>query len=426
MVRDWTRGERTNARQGRRPPVGGIVLLVFALVAPARAHEAALAPVLRVGTSGDYAPFSFRTADGQLTGFDVRVVERLAADLGRRVELVGFQWPDLLEQLEAGAFDVAMSGVTVRPERAVWVNFTRPYARTGAVAVIRSRDHARFRTLATLDRPAVRIAVNRGGHLEQVARTKFPHAHVVAIANNTALPDLLRRGRAAAVISEELEARTWPGQDLATLGPFTHDRKAYAVRRGTGDLLRQVDDWLAAREADGWLNTQRQRWLGEQATLTPPQATFEALGGAIALRLQLMPAVAAVKRREHLPIEDPAQEARVIERVRAAARSAGLNPEDVAELFHVQMAVAKAVEQHAAQGAAPPNASLADLRAAVATVSDQVIVELARCQPWLQDATYRRDLAHTVRDSLTMPGLSPALVTQLVDALLGVHPAGAG
>ena len=38
------------------------------------------------------------------------------------------------------------------------------------------------------------------------------------------------------------------------------------------------------------------------------------------LRLQLMPYVAAVKRREHLPIHDPAQEARVLEHVRDGSR----------------------------------------------------------------------------------------------------------
>src|SRR4051794_8647845 len=45
---------------------------------PARAR-------LRVGTSGDYAPFSVRDASGALHGFDVEIADALATDLGLEV-----------------------------------------------------------------------------------------------------------------------------------------------------------------------------------------------------------------------------------------------------------------------------------------------------------------------------------------------------
>jgi len=91
------------------------VLVVLAV----RVCFAQLTPgaALRVGTSGDYAPFSFHAPSGELTGFDVVVAQRLGHDLGRSVEFVPFQWPDLTGRLRTGAFDVAMSGVTVRADR---------------------------------------------------------------------------------------------------------------------------------------------------------------------------------------------------------------------------------------------------------------------------------------------------------------------
>lgn len=376
---------------------------------------------LRIGTSGDYAPFSFHAPSGELTGFDIVVAQRLAHDLGRRVEFVAFRWPDLVSRQRSGAFDVAMSGVTVRADRALFVDFTRPYALSGAVAVIRTADRERFRTVADLDRETVRIAVNRGGHLEQVARQQFAHAQLVALAENTALPNALVRGEVDAAISEEFEARTWTAAPFTTLGPFTLDRKAYAVRRESAELRRQIDDWLAAREADGWLNEQRRRWLGNQAARTPEQAGFESLVAAMDLRLQLMPLVAAVKHREQLPIEDPAQEARVIERVRTAAAAAGLQPDAAVDLFRIQMAAAKAVEHAAAAAAVPPDVTLADVRAAVAAASDQVIVELARCRPWLAEPRLREQLSTTLRAGLSTPGAQP-FVTPLLDTLQRVRP----
>jgi cyclohexadienyl dehydratase len=372
--------------------------------------------MLRVGMSGDYKPFSFRNPAGAWSGFDVEMAQRFASDTNRAVELVPFQWPDLLAQLRAGAFDIAMSGVTVRADRALQAAFSRPYATTGAVAVVRRTDRERLRALVLLDRETVRIAVNRGGHLEQIARERFPHAQLTTVADNAALPDLLSRGAVDAVISEQLEARTWPPEAVVILSPFTHDRKAYAVRREDAGLLRQVNDWLAAREADGWLNTQRRRWLGESAVITAEQACFEALVADIDLRLHLMPFVAAIKRRDHLPIEDPAQEARVIERVRTSGVAAGVNADDVAAVFRVQMEAAKAIE-HQAASIATPSESLDDARGAVATASDQVIAELARCQHWLGAAGARAELVNSVQDGLTVPGMSVSVAANLVEAI---------
>ena len=391
-------------------------IVLVSVCHPTRAEPASETAPLRVGTSADYAPFSFRAPSGELTGFDIAVAQRLAHDLGRSVEFVPFRWPDLVSQLRSGAFDVAMSGVTVRADRALFVDFTRPYAASGGVAAIRAADSGKFHTVTDLDRETVRIAVNRGGHLEQVARQQFTHAQLIAMAENTALPNALARGEVDAAISEEFEAQTWTAAPFITLGPFTHDRKAYAVRRESEVLRRQIDDWLAAREADGWLNEQRRRWLGERAVRSPEQAGFESLVAAMDLRLQLMPLVAAVKRREQLPIVDPAQEARVIERVRTAATAAGLHPDAVVDLFRTQMDAAKAVEHTAAAAAVPPDVTLADVRAAVAAASDQVIAELARCQAWLGDPRLREQLSTAMRRGLSTSGVEPS-VPGLLDTL---------
>ncbi len=397
-----------------------VAWVIFTLATGAFANPPTPGTVLRVGTSGDYAPFSFRMPSGELSGFDIAVAQRLAGDLGRRVEFVPFRWPELVTQLCAGAFDIAMSGVTVRADRAVSVAFSRPYAVTGAVAVIRSSDQEKFRSVTDLDEPTVRITVNRGGHLEQVARQRFARAQLLPVADNSALSGLLARGAADAAISEQFEASIWGSERLICLGPFTHDRKAYAVRREAGDLLRQVNDWLAAREADGWLNEQRRRWLGEQAVRTREQACIEALVAAMDLRLQLMPLVAAVKRREHLPIEDPAQEGRVLERVRSVATAAGLYPDDVAEFFRIQMEVAKAIEHTAPAATVPSDATLTDLRAAVAAASDQVIGELAHCQPWQAEPRRRDQLGAALRAGLTAAG-AERFVARLLDAIQRVR-----
>jgi cyclohexadienyl dehydratase len=398
-----------------------VALAAWLVAASAAPTETPTPAPLRVGTSGDYPPFSFIDSDGRRSGFDIEVAERLAAYLGRRVEYVPFQWADLTGELQRGRFDIAMSGVTQRPDRAVAATFTRPYAVTGAVAVIRSADRARFGTAADLDRQQVRIAVNRGGHLEREARRRFPAAQIVPAAN-LSLANLVKQGEVDAALAEQYEAMGWDPQAFVILGPFTHDRKVYALPRGATSFAGQVNDWLAAREADGWLNERRAHWLGRQAVMTRAQAGFEAVAAVFDLRLGLMPLIAAVKQREHLPTVDPAQRTRVLEHARAAAAAAGLQPEAVADCFRVQIELAEAIQRRAPGASAPDDLSLADLRAAVAAVSDQIIAAIARSQPWLHDPSQRSQLTATMRGGLTVPGLQPGDVGRLTDALQRIHP----
>jgi cyclohexadienyl dehydratase len=96
-----------------------LLALLLAFAACAHAPQRTPPLELRVGTSGDYAPFSERDAsapDG-LAGFDVELVRRFAAERGVRPVWVRFRWPELAGDLRAGRFDVAVGGVTVRPER---------------------------------------------------------------------------------------------------------------------------------------------------------------------------------------------------------------------------------------------------------------------------------------------------------------------
>ena len=69
------------------------------------AEVAADAAVLRVGTSGDYAPFSV-AADSVYQGFDIAVARAYAADRGLELRFVPFSWPDLAGSLSADRFDV--------------------------------------------------------------------------------------------------------------------------------------------------------------------------------------------------------------------------------------------------------------------------------------------------------------------------------
>ncbi len=354
---------------------------MLALAACARGPRDAALPALRVGTTGDYPPFA-RTHEGEVEGLDAEVARRFARDTGRRVEWVTTRWPDLTRDLAAGRFDLAMGGVTMRPERALVGTYTRPVAQTGAVVLTRAGV---ARVPADLDRMGTRIAVNRGGHLERVARRLFPHADVDAVDDNQTLPRLLGTGAVEAILTDDAEAGRFAADVPAVvrLGPLTHDRKAYlGADKG---LVAELDAWLRAREVDGTLATLRGRWLGERygAARSGLESDVDALLATVELRLALMPAVAAAKEAARLPVEDTAQEARVLAAAREQAAARGLDPAAAEALFTAIIGAARGVQREflatpPARRPAVERLDLArELRPTIARLSEAIVARAA-------------------------------------------------
>jgi cyclohexadienyl dehydratase len=402
-------------------PLAALLLSLIAAIAPAAARQSA---PLRVGVSADYRPFSFvrKGNPSELDGFDLAVARAYATDRERALEIARFRWPELLTDLAADRFDVAMSGITVRPERSIAGIFTVPVMASGAVVL--TRDDAGFADLASLDHPAARIAVNQGGHLERVCRARFPEAAVIAIPENAAVRRALLDAEVDAVVTDTLEAPIWleGSRGFAQLGPFTTDLKAYLVHPDRGELAADLDAWLMARESDGTLAALRRRYLGYDESPRTAEPVF-ALLAAMGERLDLMPLVAEAKRAAGAPVSAPERELRVIDAALEAARDAApgtrLTPSSertVRAFFEAQISAAKQIQRATLTGPAggAPTADLdGALRPALLRIGTRIAFLLHRLPAQID----RDDLEDFAAQRLRTPGLSDGAREALVDAI---------
>jgi uncharacterized protein (DUF427 family)/chorismate mutase len=335
------------------------------------------------------------------------VARAWAHDRGRRLEIVPARWPDLEAALERGDFDVAMSGVTVRADRLVAGRFTAAVACTQAVLAARRGTTA-----------PRRVGVNRGGHLERVARGTLRDVELMPVDDNR-LDELLASGAVDGVVTDALELRTLSARDLEVVRTLADDRKAYFLRASAGPLADDLDAWLAARERDGWLGALRRRILGN-STPSPPPPSVARVIDLLARRLMLMPWVAGAKRVAGLPLVDPEREAVVEARAVGRAARAGLAPEPYRTLVRAQIAAARAVQE--AADAATPVAPLETLRSAIDRVDEALLPALVDALPITTPADV---IGAAIRRDAAVPGLADRVVRPLADALRGLAP-GAG
>jgi len=381
---------------------------------------------LRVGTSGDYAPFSRETPpdSGRLEGFDIALAQAYAEERGLDLEFVRFRWPRLIGELQAQRFDVAMSGVTIRPERSAVGRFTVPVAESGAIVLTVGGE--RFRELQHIDLPRIRVGVNAGGHLERVARRLLPSATLIAIPDNISILRALREEKVDAVVSDSMEARIWQQEDpeLVHLGPFTRDRKAFLVRAERADLAADLDDWLIAKERDGTLDRLRREHLGTAGG--PAQAKpLPALVAAIDERLALMPLVGVAKRRSGLPLEVPERESFVLDAastavLEAAHRREAVPPSVLAirKFFEALMDAAKEVQWKASRDASfAPEEPLPDLEGALRPALQRIGERIARLVIELPANLDRESVRDAVEDGLRTQRISNASKRAIADTM---------
>jgi len=204
------------------------------------------AKVLRIGTTGDYAPFSF-ASQNELTGVDIDLLSGLAQQLGVEPRFVRTSWPTLLRDLEQGLFDIAASGISVTPERAAAAVFSPAYHRDGKTPIARCAQRERYARLSAIDQPSVRVIVNPGGTNERFVRERLRRAQLRVYPDNRSIFDELVAGRADVMITDgieaDLQARKHPELCRTTDELFTQMDKAMLLPKDA-DLTSFAGTWL--------------------------------------------------------------------------------------------------------------------------------------------------------------------------------------
>ncbi|MCZ6459582.1 MAG: transporter substrate-binding domain-containing protein, partial [Gammaproteobacteria bacterium] len=268
---DWNEFARTVAVTGLSEKS---LAALYRAVAEIRLFEHRLAQILstgqmRIGTPGDYAPFSVWSADtGSYLGIDVDLARELAAALGVEPVFVETSWPTLLKDLAAGRYDIAVGGVSRTRDREKLGYLSSAYHVGGKTPIARCSDAARFATLAGIDQADVRLIVNPGGTNERYVDQHIHRAQKTVHDDNLTIFQEILDGTADVMITDRIEAQ-WqvsrrPGLCLTMPGTLTHQEKAFLLPQDA-QWLDFVNGWLDQQIAAGTVAATFKRHLEENA-----------------------------------------------------------------------------------------------------------------------------------------------------------------
>ena len=220
-------------------------LLVVATVAPTAWSQDR---PLVVGTGSTYRPFGFLSPDNKHIGFDVDIISAVAEAAGFKINIVSTPFGALIPGLNNGDRDIAISAMTITPQRMEAVDFSAPY------------QIAHLVVLAGATAPETNIAdfKNRrvGVGLGQTADTAISELFGKTSPNirrfeNTPLlvEELLQGGIDAAVGDVSVMGyylKTNPDRKLRMLtdSRFKESYIGIAVKKGNKELLAKINGGL--------------------------------------------------------------------------------------------------------------------------------------------------------------------------------------
>jgi cyclohexadienyl dehydratase len=235
--------------------------------AESRLDEVIARGYIRVGTAGDYKPFTYlNPKTGEYEGYDIDAAKQLAEALGVEVRFVKTSWPTLMDDLLADKFDIAMGGISRNYQRQIAAHLSQAYYLDGKTALINEKNKDKFKSLADIDQPGVTIAVNPGGTNEKFVRANIKQAKITVIENNMDIPGLIAEGKYDVMFTDGVEAKYYAKQDKRlyaafTDHPFTHDDKAYLMQRGDAIFQNFVNFWVEEMKAKGGFAALEKKWL---------------------------------------------------------------------------------------------------------------------------------------------------------------------
>ncbi len=214
--------------------------------------------VLRVGTTGDYPPFSFiDKTSGEYSGIDIDLARNLASSLEVELQFIDTSWPGLMADLAANKYDVGMSGISRTLLRQRTAFFSDAYSTGGKTPIARCDAVAALNSLIKIDQSSVRLIVNPGGTNEMFVRKHINHAQIIVYPDNTRIFDQLIERHADVMITDAIEVKLQGHlhPELCAAMPdelFTHAEKGYLMPQDIA-LKEYVDAWLAQQKNSGKL-----------------------------------------------------------------------------------------------------------------------------------------------------------------------------
>ena len=208
---------------------------------------------LTIATSPDFPPFESLGEDGTVTGIEIDILNLICQELGVELAIEQIDFDSVLPGVQAGKYDMGVSGISVTPARQENTLFTDPYC-LAAQAIVVLKDSP---ITCKADLEGKTVSVQTGTTAETYCMENG--YKVSSFTANADAEAALVAGKVDAWVIDDLTAAEMVklynaenGDVLVVLDEaMTTEPYAFAFAFGSEDLVAKINEIIAKLVADG-------------------------------------------------------------------------------------------------------------------------------------------------------------------------------
>ena len=244
--------------------------LTMSLTALPAAAQSALQEILndgtlKVGTTGDWNPMSTRDpANNAYKGYDIDVMQALAADMGVELEFVPTDWKTLVNGVVSGKYHLTGSA-SISPSRMKVAGFSESYLAVEILPFTTSDKAERFADWDDVNQEGVTVATTLGTTFEKYAKDWFPNAEIKVVEAPARGYQEVLAGRADVFITSNIEGATllekFPNvARIEVTTPRAPSPIAMLLPQSDQVWINYVNNWIAIKKLDGFFQATAAKW----------------------------------------------------------------------------------------------------------------------------------------------------------------------
>ncbi|MBQ6623672.1 MAG: basic amino acid ABC transporter substrate-binding protein [Mogibacterium sp.] len=231
-------------------------------------EEAAANDTLVVVTEATFAPFEF-TEDGndEIVGFDVDMMEAIAADQGLTLEWKNLEFDSLIPALQSDQGDIICAGMNkLAGDRAEKVDFGDTYYESDLMLLVKSDSDLAGIDAVTKDMKLASQIGTTGGDYVQALKDEGKIAEGVVLNQWTDCYLQMQNGDVDGVVVDMPVGNSYLNEhsDIAKFAGEKfgdHEEMAFAVQKGNTELLDKLNTGLANLTESGKYDELVEKWF---------------------------------------------------------------------------------------------------------------------------------------------------------------------
>ncbi len=246
-----------------------LVVLAAAAAALSTGSWAEDQKVLRMACESTYAPFVFfDTETRQPVGFEIDLLEYVAKEMGRKLEVTNMGFDAIIPSILSGISDIGASSFTITPERAKRVLFSKPYYISGLSILVRAEDKDKIKDVKDIENCTICAQIGTSGSMraDKVPGAKVRNFNTI----NEAYLELNNRGCDAVIGDRPVTAYFLASRPQAAKNYYhvpatlNSENFGFPVSKKNTALMKEVDAAIDKARKNGEFTKMYVKWFGEE------------------------------------------------------------------------------------------------------------------------------------------------------------------